>query len=303
MKADRRIVAGKAEVRKVDDVTQIVGHAAVFNVEAVIGDNFRERIMPGAFANVIASSPDVRSLFNHDPNFILGRTIAGTLRLSEDATGLRYEADLNPEDRTALDIAAKVTRGDVTGSSFAFRVKRDEWTRATRAGELPLRTIHEYEELLDVGPVTFPAYNEATAEARDQAAALLVEPPAEIRQSLTPDEGEEAAELVQYQTAASALAQATAALATAAELVNGLIADETESPTETADAEAAEEEVETARLRSLLVLCAQVCGAVSGVSALAQAMLSDEYDPILYARSADADGDRGRRLRLAQATR
>ncbi len=85
-------------------------------------------------------------------------------------------------------------------------------------------------------------------------------------------------------------------------LVASLIADETETPTETPEQEDAEEELETARLRSLLVLCGQISGPVCGVSALAQAMLSDEYDPILWSRSAEADGDRARRLRLVQAS-
>lgn len=303
MKPDRRIAAGKVETRTVGDVTQIVGYAAAFNAETVIGNNFRERVMPGAFRDLIGASADVRSLFNHDGNFPLGRTTAGTLTLSEDANGLRYEVT-PPASRG--DVLESVTRGDVTGSSFSFRVAKDgeEWTKASRAGELPLRTIHRFAELIDVGPVTFPAYNEATAEARDLAASMVSEAPADARALMTPADGEEAAELVQYQTAAAALAQAATALSTAAGIVNGLVADETESPTETPEQEDAEEELETARLRSLLVLCGQICGAVSGVSALAQAMLSDEYDPILWARSAAAaDGDRARRLRLAQAIR
>ncbi len=303
MKPERRVAKGKAEIRTAGDVSTIVGHGAVFNVETVIGNNFRERILPGAFSAIIAAAADVRSLFNHNPDFPLGRSTAGTLTLSEDATGLRYEVT-PPASRG--DVLESVSRGDVTGSSFGFRVAKDgeTWERSTRAGELPLRTIHRFAELLDVGPVTFPAYNEATAEARDQAAALAVEVPADVRAAMTSEEGEEAAELVQYRTAQAALVAAAAGLATATEIVNGLITSETESPTETPEAEAAEEELETAQLRSLLVICAQVSGAVCGVSALAQAMLSDEYDPILYARSAaSADGDRARRLRLAQASR
>jgi len=177
---ERRISLGRAEVRSVGETRQIAGYGAVFNTETVIADNFRERIAPGAFAGVIAPTADIRSLFNHDANLPLGRTSVGTLRVSEDAHGLRYEVDINADDRAAVDIAARVARGDVTGSSFGFRVKRDEWTRGERAGDLPLRTIHEFAELVDVGPVTFPAYNEATAEARDAAAALRsVVPPVE----------------------------------------------------------------------------------------------------------------------------
>lgn len=307
MKPERRVALGKAEIRKAGDVTKIVGNGAVFNQETVIGNNFRERIMPGAFKDVVVATADVRSLFNHDANFPLGRTTAGTLSVSEDANGLVYEVT-PPVSRA--DVLESVERGDVTGSSFSFRVAKDgdEWTRSTRAGELPLRTIHRFAELIDVGPVTFPAYPEASAEARSQAEAMStpVVPPAPVvtpaaaRASMTAEQGEEAAELVQYQTAGSALAQARVALTAAEALVAALIANEVDSPTDTADAEAAEEELETAQLRSLLVLCGQVCGAVSGVSALTQAMLSDEWDPILYARTAagKADEDRARQLEL-----
>jgi HK97 family phage prohead protease len=165
-KREGRMVVAKLEVRTAEGGKQIVGYGAVFNVETVIGNFFRERIMPGAFAGLLRS--DVRSLYNHDPNYVLGRTSSGTLTLSEDATGLLY-AVTPPQSRA--DVVEALERGDVTGSSFGFRVKRDEWTRPTTAAELPLRTIHEFEELLDVGPVTFPAYDETSAEARNAAAA------------------------------------------------------------------------------------------------------------------------------------
>lgn len=310
-----RVSAGRPELRSADGgLRQIVGYAAVFNREAVIAGNFRERVMPGAFRDAIAAS-DVRGLFNHDPSRVLARSKAGTLRVFEDEIGLRYEIDLNANDPEALSLAAKVERGDVSGSSFRFILPRDgqRMDPADGAGQLPMRTITRISELIDVGPVTFPAYDETTTEARDMAAALMKTPetPAapvadDARAAMTAADGEEAAELVQYQTAAAALASAQVSLAKAVEIAAGLIAAETTEPATTEEAESAEEEVETAQLRALLVLCSQICGAVSGVSALAQAMLSDEYDPILYARSKDTvDADRSRRLALeaARATR
>jgi HK97 family phage prohead protease len=174
MKAERRMASAKVEVRGAGASKTIVGYGAVFNTETVIGGYFREQISPGAFAGVLAS--DVRSLYNHDPNYVLGRTSAGTLSIAEDATGLRYEVT-PPAARH--DVVEALERGDVTGSSFGFRVKRDTWTRPATATDLPLRTILEVEELLDVGPVTFPAYDEASAEARDAATAAAA-PPAEV---------------------------------------------------------------------------------------------------------------------------
>jgi hypothetical protein len=336
----------------------------------VIGSWFREKIMPGAFAPVIGKNSDVRGTYNHD--MILGRTTAGTMRLAEDPTGLSYEIDLNGADPLALGVASRIARKDVTGSSFGFRVKREEWVEPGEGtADLPLRIIHEFAELVDVGPVDFPAYEDTSSEARSTAALAIGDDsvPAAIREriglqinarravearvgrvlsaanetdlksardlvdgvvkqvekdgknmraavpavpavvpvtgtraAMTPDQGEEAAELVQYQTAAAALDRAAASLVAAQAVVASLIADETESPTETPEQEDTEEELETARLRSLLVTCSEICGAVGGVSALATAMLSDEYDPILWSRSAAADGDRERRLRLVKAS-
>lgn len=170
---ERRIVpARRMELREVTPgVKQLVGYGAVFDTETVIAGFFRERIAPGAF-DAVVKNDDVRGLFNHDPNYVLGRTAAGTMRLAVDEVGLGYEIDLNPDDPDAVRTAAKVSRGDVTGSSFTFTVKRDEWTRPSSPAELPLRTILEVEHLYDTGPVTFPAYEETTSEARDAAAAL-----------------------------------------------------------------------------------------------------------------------------------
>jgi HK97 family phage prohead protease len=172
MKVERRTAAGTVETRAATAGPKTIrGYGALFNVETVIGGYFREQIAPGAFDNVLAS--DVRSLFNHDDNFVLGRVPAGTLTLSADDRGLVYECT---PPATRADVLESVDRGDVTGSSFSFTVKRDEWTRAATAAELPLRTILEVDGLFDVGPVTFPAYEDTTAEARDAATAASIVP-------------------------------------------------------------------------------------------------------------------------------
>jgi HK97 family phage prohead protease len=142
----------------------------------VIGAVFRERIEPGAFDQTLGA--DVRALVNHDPNLILGRTLSGTLRLSSDDHGLRYEVD-PPQTSYASDLLESVRRGDVTQSSFAFRVIADEWEPAERSGELPLRRIQQV-ELFDVSPVTYPAYTQTSVSARasDMAQALAAPPEA-----------------------------------------------------------------------------------------------------------------------------
>lgn len=170
MKTERRIVSAPLEIRSAEaEPAKLVGYAAVFEREAVIAGLFRERIAPGAFSTAIKED-DVRALFNHDPNFVLGRTTAGTLELAQDDTGLRYEVD-PPDTQWARDLMVSVQRGDVSQSSFGFQVVREEWTNPENRKELPTRTILEA-RLFDVSPVTYPAYEETTAEARDHATAL-----------------------------------------------------------------------------------------------------------------------------------
>lgn len=169
MQLEGRMVHEPVAVRADGETQRLEGYAAVFNRETVIRDFFREVIKPGAFRSVLKAA-DVRALFNHDASAVLGRTGNDTLALEEDSKGLRYTVT-PPETTLGRDVLALVQRGDVTGSSFGFRVKTDEWTRPSQPGELPLRTISEFEFLRDVGPVTFPAYEETTVQARDAASA------------------------------------------------------------------------------------------------------------------------------------
>ncbi|MDP6709416.1 MAG: HK97 family phage prohead protease [Alphaproteobacteria bacterium] len=139
----------------------IVGHAAVFNQLSVDLGGFREKIAPGAFSKAIGG--DVRALFNHDPNLILGRSVAKTLRLAEDSTGLAVEID-PPATATARHVVEAMRRGDVSQMSFGFRTIKDEWTRG-EPGEPSIRTLLEV-ELFDVSPVTFPAYPQTDVAVR-----------------------------------------------------------------------------------------------------------------------------------------
>jgi uncharacterized protein len=150
----------------------IEGEAAVFDTETTIGSWFREVIRPGAFRAVLSESPDVIGAFNHDWNFVLGRTSAGTLKLEETKTGLRYVIDVNPNDSQAMSVYEKVKRGDVTQSSFAFTVRKESWTQPNdETQSLALREILEVDKLFDVGPVPFAAYPEASAQARSKSEA------------------------------------------------------------------------------------------------------------------------------------
>jgi len=155
-----------AITRRDDGTATITGYASVFYREGEPGTEYRlfdtvyERIAPGAFERAI-DEDDVRALFNHDSNFVLGRNAAGTLRLTEDSVGLRYEIE-PPDTEQARGVLASVERGDVSGSSFAFIPTR------TKISEEEGRTVREIRavELFDVGPVTYPAYPATTSGVR-----------------------------------------------------------------------------------------------------------------------------------------
>lgn len=153
----------------------ITGHAAVFNSLSENLGGFRERIAPGAFTQAIAED-DIRALFNHDPNFILGRNRSGTLRLREDERGLAIEIDA-PDTQTIRDLVlAPIKRGDVTGMSFAFGVRLDgqKWQKDDQG--VPLRTLTAV-RLMDVSPVVYPAYPATEVALRSLAAFTASERP------------------------------------------------------------------------------------------------------------------------------
>lgn len=147
-----------------ESTPRIAGYAAVFKMRSdPIYGAFVEEIAPGAFDKVL--DQDVRGLFNHDPNYLLGRTKSGTMRLAVDARGLAYEID-PPDTQTVRDLVlTPLSRGDMTGSSFTFLVAPGGDTWAEKDGVI-VRTIYEIAELRDVGPVAFPAYPDATAAQR-----------------------------------------------------------------------------------------------------------------------------------------
>lgn len=165
MTAPERRPTGGMELRAADGEPPVIsGYAAVFNAETNIADLFRESVHPDAFTDAIGRD-DVRLLFNHDPNQVLARTTNGSLRLSVDGVGLRYEATLDPADPDVARLLPKIRDGRVSQSSFGFRVTAQEWQDA-RPPQLPLRVIRGV-ELFDVSPVTYPAYPATTVSARD----------------------------------------------------------------------------------------------------------------------------------------
>lgn len=149
----------------------VVGYAAKFGVLSLDLGDFVERIDPGAFGIVAERRGrrrplETRALWNHDPNFPLAR-YPGTLRMTVDEVGLRYEFPV-PDTTYGRDIASNIRAGIVKGSSFSFTVPSGGETWSQEDGR-SVRTITAIDSLLDVGPVTFPAYPDADVKVAQRS--------------------------------------------------------------------------------------------------------------------------------------
>lgn len=177
-----RFVMDAPEFRSKGRELRAAGYGAVFNKASVNLGGFIEQVAPGAFKRTIKND-DVLALFNHNRDQFLGRSKAGTLRLSEDKHGLIYEIDL-PDTTVGRDLAHLLERGDVRGSSFGFRTIKDSWGE-TESG-YPLRSLEEV-LLHDVGPVVNPAYPDTSAAMRSLAHATGHEV-SEVKEAAARDE-------------------------------------------------------------------------------------------------------------------
>lgn len=143
------------QTRDDNETHTISGYAAVFNSPTDIGGWFTEEIAPGAFSKTISENGDIRALFNHDWNNVLGRTKAGTLRLSEDDRGLKFEVDL-PNTSVARDLVESLKRGDINQCSFGFIPTIEEWDYSVE----PAHRIIKEVDLFEVSVVSIPAYED-----------------------------------------------------------------------------------------------------------------------------------------------
>lgn len=159
--AERITMATEVRAMDTEDGSlRIAGYAATFNKEAS-GLTFREVIAPGAFKRTLASDNPVFLLVNHDTEQLpLASTQSGTLRLAEDEVGLRMEADLDPDNPRAQELASALKRGDVDKMSFAFTVAQDGEDRKDN-----VRTLTDL-NLFEVSVVTWPAYDSTSVGMR-----------------------------------------------------------------------------------------------------------------------------------------
>lgn len=140
----------------------IEGYFAVFNSPYEFWPGATEIILPGAFDESV--SGDVRALVNHNTDLVLGRTRAGTMTLKQDSRGLWGRITINQEDRAAMDLYARVKRGDVSQCSIGFEIESE---RFVDLGNGKCRwEIEKINPLYEVSPCTFPAYEDTGIEAR-----------------------------------------------------------------------------------------------------------------------------------------
>jgi Escherichia/Staphylococcus phage prohead protease len=137
------------------------GHAAVFGVMAELPNHY-EQLARSAFDGVL--DDDVRALINHDPSKVLGRTSAGTLKISTDETGLYFEIPELPDTSYAKDLRETLLRGDQDSMSFGFIPGVDTWGKAPNGRQV--RTHTSLKRLLDVSVVTYPAFQGTDVQLR-----------------------------------------------------------------------------------------------------------------------------------------
>lgn len=150
-----------------EDLT-IEGYFAVFNSNYDLGDGMSESIAPGAFSDTL--SGDIRALVNHDTTLVLGRTSAHTLEIRQDEHGLWGKIRINPNDQDAMNLYARVKRGDVSQCSIGFNIRSEE-TDFRDDGTIHW-TITDI-ELFEVTCCTFPAYQSTAIAARAEDKAEL----------------------------------------------------------------------------------------------------------------------------------
>lgn len=166
-KMERRTIKSDRafETREADGKRYIEGYFSVFDKPYEVYSGWIETIAPGAFSRTLAENHDVKVLWNHNTNIVMGSTENRTAHLEQDEYGLRGWDEINEDDQDARNVYARIARGDVRGCSFGFDIRGmeeswdDDGTYRTRLTDV---------ELYEVSPCTFPAYEQTSISARNR---------------------------------------------------------------------------------------------------------------------------------------
>lgn len=149
-----------------EDQKILEGYFVVFNQVTELWKGVYEVILPEAVTNSIKNN-DIRALFNHDTGKVLARVGNQTLELKADDYGLFGSLIINPNDREANDIYARVERGDIDECSFGFYVIDEVIERNYE--EDTTKFIVKEADIIEVSIVAFGAYSTTEISARSRA--------------------------------------------------------------------------------------------------------------------------------------
>ena len=169
---ERRFVGGECRMDTADG-SRIRGTAVVFDSLSENLGGFKEIIKPEAVDRTLHEALDVRALADHDTGKVLGRTRSGTLQLRKEKRGLAIVLDADPEISYAKDVMRAVSRGDISGMSFGFRVLDDDWREDPETG-LPIREVLDM-RIAEVSIVAFPAYTATDVQVSQRSLDALRE--------------------------------------------------------------------------------------------------------------------------------
>lgn len=164
MRGQRQIrsIHSKFETRQEEDGKKFIsGYFAVFNSNYQIWDGATESIDPHAFDETLGN--DVRALIDHQTHLVLGRNKAGTLTLRIDSRGLWGDVEINEDDQDAMNLYARVQRGDVDQCSFGFDIQEEKFEER-EDGSVHWKILKV--DLYEVSVCTFPAYEDTSVSAR-----------------------------------------------------------------------------------------------------------------------------------------
>lgn len=164
-----RTIASEFKTREDGEEKRIEGYFAVFNSNYEIMPGMSESIAPGAFSDTLGG--DIRALIDHETMYVLGRNKAGTLELREDSHGLWGSILLNPNDQDAMNLYARVQRGDVDQCSFGFDILEESEVHENGNVHWTIEKVKLYE----VSCCTFPAYAETSIQARKDDYKSIIE--------------------------------------------------------------------------------------------------------------------------------
>lgn len=178
--------ACEAELRDAQDggMPRLTGYMLRFNewttINSAVEGRFRERVSPSAIRKTLQEHRDkIKILYNHGHDPLFGERPIAPPKLIEDERGLRYDEPALIDSKLVRDELVPILREGALGSSFRFHVVKEDWEDEPQRSDenpdgLPERTIQEM-RIFEGGPVTFPAYEGATAGARSLTDKFVTE--------------------------------------------------------------------------------------------------------------------------------